>query len=156
MSPSSHDLQVAAKALSRGLITPDQLAEALAQVTPGGIRPLSEYFLARGWIDEETSNVLLQCQNVEPTHTLASGHAALQYQPSSAHGPELGRRYEIIELIGVGGMGAVWKALDHQLGRYVAIKEPHTADPRHVRHEALILATLRHPNVIALLDADPT
>ena len=37
-------------------------------------------------------------------------------------GVYLGKRYEIIERIGSGGMADVYKGMDHKLNRYVAIK----------------------------------
>ena len=61
--------------------------------------------------------------------------------------------YEIIELIGEGGMGAVYRARDSRLGREVAIKviRPDLASqpdrlPRFDR-EARLLASLNHPNI---------
>ncbi|HTE49792.1 MAG TPA: serine/threonine-protein kinase [Kofleriaceae bacterium] len=61
-------------------------------------------------------------------------------------------RYELIEQIGVGGMGVVWSALDLDLGREVAIK---LSFPRlHVRllGEAQAMARLSHPNVVTVHD----
>ncbi len=64
--------------------------------------------------------------------------------------------YRIVEKIGEGGMGEVWKALDTTLDREVAIKfitAAFAADgerlARFVR-EAKILATLNHPNIAAV------
>jgi len=61
--------------------------------------------------------------------------------------------FEIIALIGAGGMGEVYRARDHELGRDVAIKvlpAAVTNDPDRVarfRREAQILASLNHPNI---------
>ena len=72
-----------------------------------------------------------------------------------AAGTRLGP-YEIVSLIGAGGMGEVWRARDTRLGREVAIKvlpESFAGDPeRHARfeREAKLLASLNHPNVATL------
>ena len=61
--------------------------------------------------------------------------------------------YEIVALLGVGGMGEVYRAEDTTLGRQVAIKllpEFWLSDPdRHARfdREARLLASLNHPNI---------
>jgi len=66
--------------------------------------------------------------------------------------------YEIVALIGAGGMGEVYKAKDTRLDRHVAIKVlPHALvpDPDRVRrfeHEARAIAALSHPNVLAIYD----
>lgn len=63
-------------------------------------------------------------------------------------------RYELIERIGTGAMGVVFRGEDVELGRRVAIKliEPtHAADPAFVamfRAEARALARIRHENVV--------
>ena len=59
-------------------------------------------------------------------------------------------------LIGVGGMGEVYRARDEKLGRVVAIKVlPHafTSDPARLarlEREARTLAALNHPNICAI------
>ena len=67
-------------------------------------------------------------------------------------------KYELQERLGRGGMAEVWKALDIQLHRYVAIKLLQAnlqADPNFVnrfRHEAQMIAALRHPNIVQIFD----
>src|SRR5258706_4852609 len=67
-------------------------------------------------------------------------------------------KYELQERLGRGGMAEVWKALDTQLQRYVAIKVLQAnlqADPNFVSrftHEAQVIAALRHPNIIQIYD----
>ena len=61
--------------------------------------------------------------------------------------------YEIIAQIGNGGMGEVYRALDTNLGRHVAIKTlpdgvAHEADRlARFEREAKTLAALNHPNI---------
>ncbi|GAC1349591.1 MAG: hypothetical protein NVS4B7_09320 [Ktedonobacteraceae bacterium] len=67
-------------------------------------------------------------------------------------------KYELQQLLGRGGMAEVWKALDTQLQRYVAIKLLHAnlqTDPDFVTRftrEAQIIAALRHPNIVQIYD----
>lgn len=71
-------------------------------------------------------------------------------------GSQLGP-YEIIERIGAGGMGEVWRARDRRLQRDVAVKvllgTAHSDDalPRFER-EARAVAALSHPNILAIHD----
>jgi Tol biopolymer transport system component len=64
--------------------------------------------------------------------------------------------YEIVSLLGVGGMGEVYRAHDMKLGRDVAIKtlpEAFTADPdrqARFKREAQVLASLNHPHIAAI------
>ncbi|MFD9575747.1 serine/threonine-protein kinase [Streptomyces sp. NPDC059982] len=59
-------------------------------------------------------------------------------------------RYELIDPVGRGGAGAVWRAWDHRRGRYVAAKVLHQGDAhtllRFVREQAL---RIDHPHVLA-------
>lgn len=75
-------------------------------------------------------------------------------------GKTLGGRYLIQDLLGQGGMSAVYKAMDQNLNRIVAVKliHPHlSVDPEFVRRfeeEARAVAQLRHPNIIQVFDFD--
>ena len=67
-------------------------------------------------------------------------------------------RYEIVGKIGAGGMSDVYKAKDHTLGRYVAIKvlkQEFSEDVNFVtkfRTEAQSAAGLEHPNIVNIYD----
>ncbi len=70
----------------------------------------------------------------------------------------LGKRYEILEKIGAGGMADVYKGKDHMLNRYVAIKvlkkefrEDETF-VRKFRSEAQAAAGLLNPNIVNVYD----
>jgi dienelactone hydrolase len=64
--------------------------------------------------------------------------------------------YRLVERVGEGGMGVVWRALDTTLDREVAIKilpEAFASDPERLarfEREAKVLASLNHPNVAAV------
>lgn len=64
-------------------------------------------------------------------------------------------RYRIIEILGQGGMGSIYRAVDENLGVEVAVKENlFTIDDytRQFKREAVILASLRHPNLPRVTD----
>src|SRR5262245_44133212 len=76
-----------------------------------------------------------------------------------------GRRlgnYDILEKLGEGGMGQVWRAKDGRLNRFVAIKilPPDVAGDavrrERFEQEARSLGALNHPNVVAVYDVGQT
>ena len=66
--------------------------------------------------------------------------------------------YRIVEQLGAGGMGEVYRSRDELLGRDVAIKVLPTTvadDPERLarfEREARALAALSHPNILAIFD----
>ncbi|MCW5981798.1 MAG: serine/threonine-protein kinase [Bryobacteraceae bacterium] len=77
----------------------------------------------------------------------------IKLQPGGCVGP-----YEIVALLGTGGMGRVYRARDTRLGREVALKvlPPELAtDPdrkERFEHEARTAGALKHPNIVAVFD----
>lgn len=75
-------------------------------------------------------------------------------------------RYQVIEIVGSGGMGTVFRGWDPRLQRPVALKTIHVGrrsdDPRRARGaerilaEAVRAAQVTHPNVVAVYDAEET
>ena len=67
-------------------------------------------------------------------------------------------RYEIVEVIGSGGMSVVYKAMDHVLNRFVAMKvlKPEFSDDKSFvskfKMEAQSAAGLNHPNIVNVFD----
>lgn len=70
----------------------------------------------------------------------------------------LDERYEILEIIGVGGMAVVYKAMDHRLNRLVAVKilkDDYTNDAdlrRRFHNESQAVAMMSHPNIVSVYD----
>jgi serine/threonine protein kinase len=73
----------------------------------------------------------------------------------------IGRRYEILELLGTGGMGSVYRAYDRLSGQTVALKRVAVAPRRAadtsnlllaLAQEFRLLAALRHPQIISVFD----
>src|SRR5580692_11041585 len=71
-----------------------------------------------------------------------------------AAGTRLGP-YEILALIGKGGMGEVYRARDTRLGRDVAVKISQQQFNERFEREARAVASLNHPNICSLYDVGP-
>lgn len=91
-------------------------------------------------------------------HQEDNGSVPLGFLSPSDNPAMLGRigEFEILELIGCGGMGIVLKGYDHQLNRYVAVKvlHPHCATSaaarRRFAREAQAAAAVVHQHVVAI------
>ncbi|HAS72583.1 MAG TPA: serine/threonine protein kinase, partial [Clostridiales bacterium UBA8960] len=73
-------------------------------------------------------------------------------------GNTLGNRYEIVEIVGVGGMAVVYRGRDNVLNRMVAVKvlkQEFNADEEFVKKfqkESQAAASLSHPNIVNVFD----
>jgi eukaryotic-like serine/threonine-protein kinase len=109
---------------------------------------------------------------VQSTHTLVhtprtAGRAGLVEQPggrariapaaSAGVGTVVLSRYRLLERLGAGGFGVVWRAQDELLGREVALKRIPLpdGDSERASREALAAARLAHPAIVALYEACP-
>jgi len=121
-----------------------------------GLEPkrIGEIMVEKGHLsDADVEAVLvLQGENGESTGTPPSAPSVKFPMPKVLGG------FEILELLGKGGMGAVYKARQKSLDRLVAIKvlSPQAAKNRsfirRFKTEARIVARLGHPNIIAGID----
>jgi eukaryotic-like serine/threonine-protein kinase len=98
-----------------------------------------------------------QAENFIETPALEVEAKALAEQTRSMVGRQLGR-YQILALLGAGGMGEVYRARDTRLNRAVAIKvlPPHLTQDSvalaRFEREAQAVAALSHPNILAIHD----
>ncbi len=86
------------------------------------------------------------------------GFASASSFSSAQH--RMAGRYKIYEKLGMGGVGAVFRAYDSQLKRWVAVKRLLTANEAdadkniasELRREADALASMRNPNIVTIFD----
>src|SRR4029077_14809777 len=94
-----------------------------------------------------TANVL------HPVHRRYNGGLTMALTSGTKIGP-----YEIVSLLGAGGMGEVYRARDSRLRREVAIKvlppsfAKDTDRLRRFEQEARLVGALNHPNILAIYD----
>src|SRR5262245_25809979 len=115
------------------------------------------------WSSAESSAETPQHETVRQLRVLA-GIAALHRSlagdapPLPAGAPQRWGRLEILERIGRGSFGEVYRAWDSKLDREVAVKLLHAegsrAEGETALQEARLLARVRHPNVVTVYDAD--
>ncbi len=102
--------------------------------------------------------------SVDRTHELTAIEGPASSEPATAAGEapvgtSIGR-YLVIEEIGLGGMGRVFRAYDPKLGREVAVKRLRIRDgsgstgSARMLREAKAMAQLSHPNVVPVFDVD--
>ena len=113
--------------------------------------PKDRYYTATEMLEDFVSDAgTFQVPAAAPTITDAGFERRLRRA--------LGDDYELLEEIGSGGFGRVYRARDLALERDVAIKVLHpalTADPgvtERFRREAQLAARLRHPNIVSIYD----
>lgn len=132
--------------------------------TCGSCQLQLESFAADEVVWQEMREALSDVDDLPRSETPAEDHAAvpLDFLAPSDNPAMLGRigEFEILELIGCGGMGIVLKGYDHELNRYVAVKvlHPHCATSagarRRFAREAQAAAAVVHQHVVAIHAVD--
>jgi len=145
--PTARDEEFIRFAAASGYLTEQQAREALGALRDiealGGSATAPDLLLKRGLLDERK---------------VALVHQAVAASKTATRVPrELGA-FELVEKIGQGGMGSVFKARQKELNRLVALK---ILSPRLVRNpefverflrEARSAGRLSHPNIVAAID----
>jgi WD40 repeat protein len=101
--------------------------------------------------DKDTAVVL--CPGCGSTLQVHGAHVASATVPALSLG-----KFQLLDRLGVGAFGAVWKAHDTELNRIVALKVPHTgvligaAERLRFQREARAAAQLRHPGIVTVYE----
>jgi hypothetical protein len=93
---------------------------------------------------------------VETSKTLLRGEIRVSDERAQRRGELVLGRYRLLERLGAGGFGTVWRASDEQLGRTVALKRiglPSAEERERAMREAHATARLAHPAIVALYEA---
>ncbi len=142
----------------------DKLLEAALDLNPSEWPTFLEKACAEdNRLREEILSILQSLHGAEgflekpPAHEISRLLSQEQTSPPELIGP-----YRILDLLGRGGMGEVYRATDTRLDRKVAIKvlPAHlSSDPaamKLLRREAKAIAALNHPNILAIYEFDTT
>jgi len=112
--------------------------------------------------DVDYPNVRVRVERLRAQAGRATAIAGETIAAGDVAGIQAGARYRLVRELGRGATGVVYLARDAELDRDVAVKllHPHLAGTeqaealRRFFHEARVMASLRHPNVVAVLDMD--
>ncbi len=139
----------------------DSLLQAALDLPAGEL----DGFLEKGCKGDEALE--LEVRSLLTAHQKAGsfldGAATEVAAPSITQSGYTGRtvsHYKILEMLGSGGMGVVYKAFDTKLDRFVALKflAPHMRHDlelkRRLTEEARAASTLDHPNIVVIHDID--
>jgi tRNA A-37 threonylcarbamoyl transferase component Bud32 len=145
-------------ALKRGLITPEQLREALSEQSRSTLQPLDAILLARGFLTRQQLELLHTLRETTVLPAASSPEASPEFQPAAVG------KYRIVREAGRGAMAKVYEALDTELQRKVALKLLLTSPNAHAEEtlleeqrflrEARLCANLpKHPHIVGVYDA---
>jgi len=147
-------------ALEKGWITRNELQGCLRDQEEDPDRPLGEILVKKGYVRGSQVDALLHEQQGRDLSSFLAARAAsapsevfeAQNDPERSFG-----RYVLVEEIGVGGMGRIWRSWDLELNRWVALKLLRDDASANVRRrfirEAQTAGRLQHPHLVTIHDA---
>ncbi|MEM7277490.1 MAG: protein kinase [Pseudomonadota bacterium] len=142
------DDQLLAEALTMdGNYSADVVAKALLECEPGS---LGQSLVTLGELSEAELSRVSADVEVATLMESVGGNTPEAVRDLSADSERRIGRYVLVDELGAGGMGVVWKAWDGKLSRWVALKQVKVQDPQVIRRfmqEAKLLAGLAHPNI---------
>jgi serine/threonine protein kinase len=154
--PAGEGVAIGHLAIKQGLVTPEQLREALLEQSKSGAASLETILLTRGLV---TADQLRRLHAVRETTVLPNAPA-----PDTSAVPGTLGKYRILREAGRGAMARVFEALDPALERKVALKvvlsspnanaEEAALDEQRFLREARVMANLpKHPNIVSVYEA---
>lgn len=147
--------RLAERARVAGLISAEQLAEAIeAEPVVAGDKSLPDYLVERGFLTRTQWQALAR-ELARDDFGRAPPPVALppEVEKAAADPSHVLAEFVLVEKLGRGGAGVVWKAWDRDLSRYVAVKIPSLPDDsvelrERFTREATAAARLSHPNIV--------
>lgn len=145
------------RAVELGRVTAAQFEEAWQERERTG-RPLGDVLAGRGWLPAAELAGLREAMDREDysSFKLAGAAAVPPEVQSVLHDPaRCLAEFVLVERLGRGGAGEVWKAWDRRLGRWNALKLPvalpEKGDARdRFTREAVVAARLSHPGIVSI------
>jgi len=145
------------RAVELGRLTPPQFDDAWQERERTG-RPLADILADRGWLPRAELDRLAESMDREDYSAFKlAGAAAVPPEVLPLLGDPARRLAEfvLVERLGRGGAGEVWKAWDRRLGRWSALKLPVAMPEKgaaldRFTREAVVAARLSHPGIVAI------
>ncbi len=137
---------------------PDSESPTIIEIPRARVDPDATYIDPDATIVDASPSKIRQFDTPRPTQTDRRSMHSQVSAPLLQIGDVLGSRYEILQLLGEGGMGAVYKAQDRELDRPVALKliRPELASSSSMlarfKQELLLSRQVTHKNVIRIFD----
>ncbi|MEZ6060151.1 MAG: SUMF1/EgtB/PvdO family nonheme iron enzyme [Planctomycetaceae bacterium] len=135
----------------RSLLAAELIALELELLTSRGETVIEDEYLRRfPFVDASLIHAAAECET-------AAGRGPVLFSDDVSESKQIGE-YTVLERIGFGGMGMVYKAVHRRMKRVVAIKlllpeYAHNALRERFGREILAAAKLSHPNIVAAYDA---